>query len=417
MQPEALFGLALGITPPWEVTSVVFTKEANRIDLTIDFQRGATFPCPVCGASSPVHDTTEKEWRHLNFFQYEAYLHARVPRVKCPNNDCGVKLIQVPWARANSGFTLLFEALVMTLARDLPVNVMARLLTVTDNRLWRVLDAYVAKARDNEDHSAVSRIGMDETSAKKGHNYVTLFYDLDQRKLLFGTPGKDHETVTEFAADLIKHGGDPEQITDVAIDMSKAFIKGAKGKFPHAVLTFDHFHVIQLMTKTLSKIRAEESRLFPEILNKSRYLFLKNPENLTSEEEQRLNAIIAGQNLKSTEAYLHKLNLQNVYFAENRQEAEALLTQWHDQASASRVPLIRKMAATVKAHWSGILGHFDSNLNSGFLEGVNSLIQAAKARARGYRNTKNLITMAYLIAGKLKFDALFDQKVHTVQPT
>jgi transposase len=417
MQPEALFGLALGITPPWEVTAVVFTKEANRIDLTIDFQRGTTFPCPVCGTLSPVHDTKDKEWRHLNFFQYEAYLHARVPRVKCSNKDCGVKLIQVPWARANSGFTLLFEALAMTLARDLPVNVMARLLTVTDKRLWRVLDAYVTMARATEDHSAVSRVGMDETSAKKGHKYVTLFFDLDQRKLLFGTPGKDHETVTAFAADLEQHGGDPKRITDIAIDMSKAFIKGAKEKFPFAVLTFDPFHVIQMMNKTLGKIRAQEARLFPELLNKSRYLFLKNPENLTPEEEQRLNTIIATQNLQSTEAYLYKLNLQNVYFAENRQEAETLLTQWHRQASASRVELIRKVAATVKEHWNGILGHFDSNLNSGFLEGVNSLIQAAKARARGYRDTKNLITMAYLIAGKLKFNSLSGQTAQTALAT
>jgi transposase len=76
MQPEMLFGMALGITPPWEVTEVAFFKESNRLDITIDFQKGATFACPVCGAPATAYDTTEKEWRHLNFFQYEAYLHA-----------------------------------------------------------------------------------------------------------------------------------------------------------------------------------------------------------------------------------------------------------------------------------------------------------------------------------------------------
>jgi len=410
MQPEALFGIALGITPPWEVTEVTFSKESNRLDITIGFQRGATFACPVCGAQAPVHDTTEKQWRHLNFFQYEAYLHAKVPRVKCPNEGCGVKQVAVPWARAGSGFTLLFEALVMTMARDLPVKVMGRLFAVTDTRLWRVIQAYVEMARATEDFSDVNRIGMDETFAKRGpknENFVTFFFDLDKRKLLFGTKGKDNETVKAFVTDFKAHGGNPEQITDAAIDMSKAFIKGVKEQLPNAVVTFDPFHVIKLMNDKLAKIRAEEARLFPAILKSSRYLFLKNPENLTPAQEQRLDSILASQSLKSTEAYMHKLNLQNVYFAKSRQEAETLLTQWHRRAAKSSLQLIRNMAESVKEHWDGILSHFESSLTSGFLEGINSLIQSAKTRARGYRNPDNLIAIAYIIAGKLKFNTLY----------
>ena len=408
MQPEALFGIALGITPPWEVTSVAFSKESNRLDITIDFQRGATFACPVCGSPAPAYDTTEKEWRHLNFFQYEAYLRARVPRINCPNEGCGVKQVTVPWARAGSGFTLLFEALVMAMCRDLPVKVMSRLFTVTDTRLWRVIQAYVDKARAAEDYSDVTRIGADETFAKRGRddNFVTFFFDLDKRKLLFGTKGKDNETAKRFVADLEAHGGDPEKVTDAAIDMSKAFIKGVKEQLPNAVVTFDPFHVIKLMNDKLAKIRADEARLFPAILKKSRYLFLKNPENLSESEEQRLDAIIASQNLKSSEAYLHKLNLQNVYFAESRTEAENLLTRWHRKAAKSSIHLIRNMAETVKEHWNGILSHFESKLTSGFLEGINSLIQSAKTRARGYRNLDNMIAIAYVIAGKLNFKSV-----------
>ena len=409
MQPEALFGMALGIVSPWEVTEVSFSKESNRLDISIDFQRGASFVCPVCGADAPAYDTTEKTWQHLNFFQYEAYLHARVPRVNCPNEGCGVKQIQVPWARAGSGFTLLFEALVMTMARDMPVNVMARLFSVTDTRLWRVINAYVEMARAKEDYSSVRRIGIDETSVKKGHDYVTFFFDLDNRKLLFSTEGKDNETVKDFIADFKKHGGDPEQITDAVIDMSKAFIKGVKEQLPNAVTTFDKFHLIKLMNEAMGKIRAEEAKQFPEFLKRSRYLFLKNPENLSAEEQERLDIIVTNRCRKSVEAYTHKLILQNVYFAESRQEAETLLKQWHKKASKSAIGLIQRMAKTVKDHWNGILGYFDSELTTGFLEGINSLIQAAKARARGYRNPRNMISIAYLIAGKLKFNTLFAQ--------
>lgn len=409
MQPESLFGMALGIVPPWEVTEVSFSKESNRLDITIDFQRGATFLCPVCGAPAPAYDTTEKTWQHLNFFQYEAYLHARVPRVNCPNEGCGVKQVQVPWARAGSGFTLLFEAVVMTMARDMPVNVMARLLSVTDTRLWRVINTYVEMARAKEDFSDVKRIGIDETSVRKGHNYVSFFFDLDKKKLLFGTEGKDSETIKEFVTDLKKHGGAPEQITDAAIDMSKAFIKGVKELLPNAATTFDRFHLIKLMNDTMGKIRADEARQFPEMLKKSRYLFLKNPENLTTEEQDRLDTMVANQCHKSVEAYTHKLNLQNVYFAESRQEAETLLKQWHKKTSKSTIGLIQKMSKTVMAHWDGILSYFDSALTTGFLEGINSLIQSAKARARGYRNPRNMISMAYLIAGKLRFNKLYAQ--------
>lgn len=218
--------------------------------------------------------------------------------------------------------------------------------------------------------------------------------------------GKDNETVKAFVADLKAHGGDPEQITDAAIDMSNAFIKGVKEQLPNADTTFDPFHVIKLMNDALGKIRAAEAKVFPAILQKSRYLFLKNPENLSADEQQRLDEIIASQNLKSSEAYLHKLNLQNVYFANSRPEAEVLLYEWYKKANASSITLIKKMAKTVKDHWYGILSHFDSELSTGFLEGINSLVQAAKARARGYRNPRNLITMAYIIAGKLNFRSL-----------
>ncbi len=251
MNPESLFGIALGITSPWEVEGIEFSKEAKRLDIKIGFKRGATFPCPVCGTPAPVHDTSERTWRHLNFFQYEAYLTARVPRVKCPNAACGVKQVQVPWARPGSGFTLLFEALVMALVREMPVNAAAALLGEHDTRIWRVIDHYVESARAEVDHSTVRRVGMDETSARKGQDYVTFFFDMDQRRLLFGTAGKDHETVKAFTEDFKAHKGAPENVTDACIDMSKAFIKGIREALPNAEITFDPFHLIQAMNDAL----------------------------------------------------------------------------------------------------------------------------------------------------------------------
>jgi transposase len=402
MNSESLFAVALGIVLPWEVEGIEFSKENKRLDIKIGFRRGSTFACPVCGTAAPVHDTSEKTWRHLNFFQFEAYLTARVPRVKCPNADHGVKQVQVPWARAGSGFTLLFEALVMALVREMPVKAAAAMLGEHDTRIWRVIDHYVQSARAQADHSEVRRVGMDETSARRGQDYISLFYDMDDRRLLFGTEGCDHKTVKAFTEDLKAHNGTPENITDACLDMSKAFIKGVTEALPNAEITFDPFHLIKHMNDALSQVRAEEAKVYPEMMKGSRYAFLKNPENLTTKQDETLIRL-CGYRLKTARTYLIKLALQDVYFAPTREEAEISLKKWYSWAVRSQIKQVKAVAKTVKNHWNGILSWFNSKLSNGFLEANNGLIQAVKRRARGYRTTKNLINMAYLIAGRLEF--------------
>lgn len=290
----------------------------------------------------------------------------------------------------------------MALVREMPVKAAAALLGEHDTRIWRVLDHYVQSARAQADHSDVKRVGIDETSARRGQDYISLFFDLDQRRLLFGTEGKDHETVKAFTEDLKAHNGAPENITDACIDMSKAFIKGVNEALPNAEITFDPFHLIQLMNNALGKVRADEARLYPEMMKGSRYAFLKNPENLTEKQDEILTRL-CNYRLKTARAYLIKLALQDVYFASSRKDAEGRLKSWYSWAIRSQIDQIKKVARTVKGHWDGILSWFNSKLSNGFLEAVNGLIQAAKRRARGYRSTKNLINMAYLIAGRLDF--------------
>jgi transposase len=173
MRDTALLQRALGLTPPWTVNRADFDPEAHRLDLQIDFAPGSRFACPSCGATDcRAHDTERKTWRHLNFFQHQAYLTARVPRIRC--DACGIKTVHVPWARPGSGFTLLFEALVMTMLSAMPVAAVARIVGEHDTRLWRVMHHYVEQARARIDTSDVARIAIDETAARRGHNYITL---------------------------------------------------------------------------------------------------------------------------------------------------------------------------------------------------------------------------------------------------
>jgi transposase len=400
MDTNTLFTMALGLQAPWEVKDLQFDKEGQRLDISIDFKRGTNFPCPVCGKSCKVHDTEEKTWRHMDFFQHCAYLTARVPRCKCDQD--GVKLVQVPWARPGSGFTLMFEALMMLLVQSMPMAAVAKLVGEHDTRLWRLAQHHVDDARTRVDMSEVTQVGIDETGAKKGQKYISLVVDMEEKKLLFAVEGKDHEVLKAFGEDLKIHGGDPAKITEASLDMSKAFIKGFGEFFPNADLTFDKFHVMKLVGEAVDEVRRKEVKERPE-LKESRYVWLKNPSNLTAHQKDMLE-MLRGANLRTAEAYRMRLTLQDFYEQANPQAAKLFLDEWIAMVKESAIEPMVEVAKTIENHAEGVLRWFKSGLSNGFLEGLNSLIKAAKAKARGYRTIRNLITIAYLIAGKLKFN-------------
>lgn len=402
MRDIDLFQKALGLTPPWQVVSCEFNPNTKRLDIEIDFAPGSAFPCPKCEqAGLKAHDTVTKTWRHLNFFEHEAYLTARVPRVHC--DQCGILLVSVPWARSGSGFTMLFEAMIMTLAKAMPVKTIAKFVNEHDTRIWRILNHYVDKARDNADHSQVKAVGMDETSRRRGHKYVSLFVDLENKRVLFATNGKDASTVKRFKQDLIEHGGNPDTVNEVCCDMSPAFISGVENQFPNAHLTFDKFHVMKILNDAVDQVRREEVKTRPELI-RTKYLWLMNPKKLKPLQADQVQSLsIKKLNLKTSRAYHIRLTFQQLY-SQPPVFAEAFLKKWYFWATHSRLEPIKEAAYTIKRHWNGILRWFHSKINNGILEGINSMIQAAKARARGYRTRRNLITMIYLIAGKLDFD-------------
>jgi len=401
MRDTDLFQIALGLTPPWRVELSEFDPDRKRLDITIDFPRGGAFSCPECGAQGlKAYDSELKSWRHLNFFQHEAYLSARVPRVKC--GQCGIRLVNVPWARSGSGFTVLFEAMIMTLAKAMPVKTLAAFVNEHDTRLWRIIHHYVDKGRSEADHSKVKNVGFDETSSRRGHDYVSLFVDLEGPQVLFATEGKDSSTVERFKQDLIAHGGSEKNIGQMCCDMSPAFIRGAREQFSEAELTFDKFHIMKIVNDAVDEVRKQEQKERPE-LAKSRYLWLKNPANLKQSQALSLETLTVKKlNLKTSRAYHIRLNFQEM-FKQPPEAAEIFLKKWYFWATHSRLEPIKEAAYTIKRHWNGVLQWFKSQINNGILEGINSLIQAAKARARGYRTKENLIAMIYLIGGKLNF--------------
>jgi hypothetical protein len=230
---EALFCQALGLNAPWAVERVALDVQRSRIDLYVVWQAKSA-PCPACSAvDQKLHDQRQRSWRHLDFFQFEAHVHCQLPRVA--SSVCGATTqLNVPWAREGSRFTLLFEALSLTLAREMPVAACARILRCADNALWRQIDAHVNLARAQENYADVKIIGIDETNCAKGHSYITLVHDLGKPRLIYATPGKDASTVQRFTQDFKVHQGQPQAIEVVCMDMSKAFMAGAAQHLPAA---------------------------------------------------------------------------------------------------------------------------------------------------------------------------------------
>jgi transposase len=401
MDELALFSQALGLARPWQVVDIKFSKEEGRLDLKIDFIKGAKFLCPSCEGpqESEVHDTLDRTWRHLNFFQYETYLHARVPRIRC--GKCGVKQVDVPWARPGSGFTLLFEMLVLQLSREMSVAGVADVTAVHANRIWRILSHYVEKARLAVDLSEFRKLGIDEFSLRRGHVYMTSFNDLDGARVIYLGEGRKKEVIEAFVEDLRNRDGDPEKIDVVCCDMWDPYLNGLGRHIPQARVVFDRFHVMVQINQALESVRREEQRT-NAALKETRFIWLKNPKNLSERQRVQLGEL-KGLDLKTARAYHIKLALARFWEITDSTEAVAYLKRWYFWATHSRLAPVIRVARAINRYWHGVVSYLEARITNGIVEGLNSKIKTAMKRAYGFKHVGYLRTIVYLVAGKLSF--------------
>ena len=246
-----IFSIALGLVEPWKIREISFDKSTSELNIYLEFTRGSKFKMED-GAYYTAHDTVERKWKHLNFFQHTCYIHAKVPKVK--QVDGKTKTQDVPWARKGSGFTLLFEAFSMLLIEnEMPVNKVAKVVKVYPNRLWSIFNYWISRAHQKDSIENLGKVGFDETSVKKGHNYVTTMVDLKERRVLFVTEGKGSNCIQKSVEYLKTKSVEINDIKHICIDMSPAFISGCTNHLPDASITFDRFHVM----KDLSADRQE----------------------------------------------------------------------------------------------------------------------------------------------------------------
>lgn len=277
MNNEQIFQLGLGLVDPWVVvkSELVMGEDGKELHLHLGYRKDYF----VDGSGkSNVHDRVKRTWRHLNFFEHKCYLHCGVPRIL--GEDGKVRQVAVPWAREGSGFTLLFEAFTMFLIeQEMPVNKVGKTVSVWPKRIWTVFNYWIGRAYAKADHAGIEVLGIDETSSKRGHDYVTLAVDMKTSRVVHATQGKGAETITAIAGHLQAKGTPPEAIKQVCIDLSPAFISGVGKEFPQANIVFDRFHVKALLNKAMDDVRKQEVKKHA-ILKGQKYIFLKSEKNL-----------------------------------------------------------------------------------------------------------------------------------------
>lgn len=401
--PE-LFGKSIGIEEPWYIRSIETVND--EVHVYVDVRDDVWLPCPDCGelCKRAGYEKKERIWRHGDCVFFPCYVHCRRPRVECGNHK--TKVVSAPWARKNSRFTMLFEGYVMLILADMPISKAAKLLRCNEKALTKILRYWVGKAVDETDLSGVTSIAVDETSFKRGQSYVTAIFDADKRCVIDVEEGRKAETVIDFSYKLEAKHGDCERIRYASSDMSAAYRSGIAFCFPNAKHVVDKFHVKKVMLDAMDEVRkAEQKELKSKKYAVSRKL-LMIPEAKQTEEQSFKITELSKQYPKTGRAYRMVQTIDVLYASKTMQEAEGNFNKLHQWMRKSRLAPMKRAADTLKRYRYEILNYFRSRITNAICEGFNSMIQAAKRKARGYHTFQGFSSIIYLVAGKLNLACL-----------
>jgi transposase len=387
MKDTDLYQHLLGLRAPWFVSEVELDIKAQRVDVWVDHPQGLKWPCPECDAEGALHDHAEERvWRHLDSCQFQTFLHARPPRVNCPEH--GVRQVRLPWAEPHARFSLLFERFAIVVLRQTTIQAATQILRISWDEAWHILDCAVERGLSRKPQRIIPQIGVDEKSAGRGQDYVTVVCNLEAGTVEEVTEGSSRQSLNTYFDRLT-----PEQLAGieaVAMDMSAGYINAVTEKVPDGQdkIVFDRFHPMRLMAEAVDKVRKQEHRTLAangsSVLNGSRYIWLYARENLPFkywEQFYRLRAC----DLKTGRAWAIKENLRNLWRYRSPTWAERFWKRWYYWATHSRLQPVKKVAQTFRTHLYGIMSYFKHRLTNATTEGINSQIETLWKAACGFR--------------------------------
>lgn len=394
---------SLGLEEPWYISGVEFDEKELALHIYVGIRKGAEIACPVCGGQTKRngYEPRERVWRHGDVMFYPCLVHCRRPKVLCPN--CGSVQTSAPFERKNSRFTLLFEGYAMLILADMPIAKAAALLRYDEKSLVKIMRYWVGKAVEGMNLRDVAMLAIDETSFKRGHKYVTLIIDAAKRRVLDVEEGRDEETLKLFAGKLSARGGSPEKITAVTSDMSKSFLPAIAKYFPNAENIIDKFHVKKVLIDALDEVRKAEQKSVADKkgLFRGRRLFMIPKAKLTEEQSAAL-AEMSKRYPRTGRACRIVAGLDDFYASRTVDEAEKGFDSLYSWMRRCRLQPMKEAAETLMRHKDKILAYFKNRITNAICEGISSMIQAAKRKARGFHSFDGYASMIYLIAGKLQ---------------
>jgi len=407
MRDTELYQQILGLMAPWSVSDVELDVEAKRVDIWVDHPQSVKWPCPQCGGDSAglaCRDHAEERiWRHLDTCQFQTYLHARIPRVDCP--DHGVLNVTVPWAERHGRFTLLMESLIVDVLRACAtVTGACDLLGVSWDEAFGVMERAVARGQARKQKLPHEYLGVDEKAFRKGHSYMTVVCDLNQSTVEYVAEGRKAESLAGYFESLSSEqlGG----IEGVAMDMWEPYVKATKEWVPLAEdkIVFDRFHIMKHMNDAVNAVRLEEHRTLMadgrETLKGTKHWWLYAYDNVPDKYLRAFEAV-RGQNLRTSRAWAIKETLRDLWNYRSVTWAGKFFKNWHQWASHSRLEPVKKVARMLHNHLQNVLTYCTHQITNSVAEGLNSKIMAIKRRACGYRNKENFKTVIYFFCGGL----------------
>jgi transposase len=342
----------------------------------------------------------ERSWRHVPLWGIPTRIFYAPARVRCP--ACGIKVEKIPWGPSKSPLSLPLVILLATWARLLAMDVVASLFGVGWSTVASAVRQAVAHGLVRRDTEGVFLLGIDEISRKKGHVYHTQVYDLERRRLLWSGEGRSEETLRKFFEEWGKER--TARIVGVCCDMWAPYVDVIRRHCPDAILVFDKFHIVRHLLTAVDQVRKEEVMRLrkdnPSLLAGTKYLWLKNPWNLTPKQNQRLGNLET-LNLRINRAYLLKEAFREFWEYRGRGWARRFLKKWFWWATHSRLKPMRNFAWMLRRHEQGILSYFDLRIDNGSVEAMNNVAKSISHRAHGFRSATWFSTVMLHCMGDL----------------
>ena len=404
MRDTEFYHQILGLEAPWTVTEVKLDIEAGQVDVWVGHAKGLSWRCPQCDRELPCRDHAEERvWRHLDTCQFKTLLHARIPRVDCP--DHGVGQASVPWAEPRSRFTLLFETLAIdVMTHSATVSSACKLLGLSWDEGWGIKRRAVARGLERKQAEPVPFLGVDEKAFRKRHQYVTVVSDTLHGTVEYVADGRTTESLQGYWESRTE-----EQLAavgSVTMDMWAPYVNATRAGLPGAdeKIVFDRFHIMQHMVGAVDKVRREEHRELleggDETLKHSRWMWLYNRENVPARYASKL-ASLARSTLKVARAWAIKEALRPLWNYRSTGWARRYFDRWYGWAIRSRLEPVKRVARMLKRHLANVLSYCRLWVTNATAEGLNAKITAIKNRACGYRNREHFRIAIYFHCGGL----------------